>query len=130
MTGDTTDTTVAPGNCVNDTQAGDTLTSYTMTIWWPDNTLTWSAGPGNTGAYSTPVATGTTQDVNGTTYYGYTSTWTGSIISSGGQVCTPAFAFESTSVGTAGEYYQYLVDFTATLNGSPLTASYGPLDMK
>lgn len=115
-----------PGACVKNTTAGDTITSYTQTIWLSDSTMTWSAGSGvGANGWSIPAFAFKSQNMTGPdgqerTYYAYTTTWTGSIPTVAGQTCVPAYSFQTNDHVNNGLYANaaFMVDMSVTLTNA------------
>lgn len=60
----------------SDTLSTTAITDVYADFWFTRSDLAWSAAPGNSGCWTTPVLTGGTTSWNGMTLYAYRSTFT------------------------------------------------------
>lgn len=59
-----------------DTRSWTTITNVYADFWFRKSDITWSAATGNSGCWTAPSADGTSETVNGRTYYRYRSSYT------------------------------------------------------
>ncbi|AMS06093.1 hypothetical protein DUY81_16130 [Acidipropionibacterium acidipropionici] len=76
------------GLYIDNTPTSTTITNATVVFFVTVKNVNWTTLDGNVG-WSTPVDNGETIQIGGTPYYGYTSTYTGTIVATDGTTKLP-----------------------------------------
>lgn len=119
-----------PGICIKNSTSSMEISRAMVTYYVPytENIIFYTGQPGRNGwsSLTADYARGTEYYL-GTTYFPFTTVYTGSITAQDGQTCFPGFGFESQQgVNSSGYFF---ANHTVVVDGRTLAARFGPIVM-
>lgn len=116
--------TANPGYTVQNSTTSTKISNITLTFFFPIAGLTFSRLSGAPAGWSNLASNGTTQVINGVTYYGYSSTYTGTVTAQSPNT-TLYYGWQSNCSSNYLNSQNFIANSTATIDSKTVTTASG-----
>lgn len=122
--GTPTAATTNPGYTVQNSTTATKISNITLTFYLPLAGLTFTRMSGSASGWSNLTANGSSQNINGVTYYGYSSTYAGAVTAKSPNT-TVNYGWTSGCSDDSLDSNYFLANSTATVDGKTVTTASG-----